>query len=730
MNSKKTIFLVIFLCVTLCATITILSVESPKKIREPIKYPLPTFPEPTVIDGIIKVEITANSDAIDWKGRLVNSFNSINLQYLNSTYNPTNSWILFFKLNNVDKSGLFDLNISYSSNSVSNNYTQTRSVWVMKEWPSSLTIGQITDLHLPYGADNVATFIYEANLLNPDLFFTTGDNVDVETISSAWGYLQSIFKQSLIPSFLIPGNHDYAGGGSSYYLQYGGNKNYSLVIGDFLFIAMDTMQGIPPLYEGSYLSIEQINWAAEVLDAYPNKTKILLFHHPPLSRESETHTTSDSGGNLTGDWTKINELQPLMHLFWLKQVGGKYVVRNETTEFIKMVQEKDVRLILNGHIHSDVVHVLNGKHWFVTTVTIGGGAVPGMLHGYRIITIDNKGNVHFDLMEQDKLYDPPNAIPKGNIKYFYPTLNDYSTTAVTEIVENNLNTTIKNAKLEFLVSSSKQLNDYKWYPSTPTNVETESTASGYRVVAYVDVPSKSKIVYTFAAETDSSKPTITVQSPTEYTLGDDVKIVAEVSDSGWGIKEVNIKYNTTSLKKEIPASFTLLVNKDQYILSYPKQTYNFTIPKVTNEKVTLNIEVTDNNGNKEAYSKTISAQAPVITKYALEIQSQPVSGLTVTVNGTSKTTPTSVSLESGTYTIVAPSKITSSGKEYNFKNWSTGETTPQINLHLKTNQILIVTYEPVEQPTQPSGGIPLPTNFALIGLITGIIVILYYKKRV
>jgi len=235
-----------------------LAAQEVRPFNSPISHPLPTAPLPVLVNGTLRVEVKAGSDSKGWAAKIASPHESVALVVVNSSRIDGDTWVLFLMPNGTLHPGLYSLNIAYSDGAKSVNHTQPRCVWVLKEWPKKLRIGQITDTHLPYGADIFATFIYEMNLIYPDMIVHTGDLVDVETISSAWMYLQRILNWSLVASYFLPGNHDHSGQKGSFYQEFCGLLNYSVVIGDFLFIALNTG-------EEGYVQQSQLDWAEQIL---------------------------------------------------------------------------------------------------------------------------------------------------------------------------------------------------------------------------------------------------------------------------------------------------------------------------------------------------------------------------------------------------------------------------------------------------------------------------------
>jgi predicted phosphodiesterase len=442
-------------------------------INDPVRYPLPTNPEPVLLGSALRVEVRAGSGATSWAGSLTGKYGSSELTLVNSSYSD-GWWTVFFEVPSDVYSALYDLELSWSDGGSYVEYTQPSSVWVLEEWPETLRVAQVSDLHLPYSADVVATYAYEANLMDADMIVATGDIVDLETIASAWSYLQGITGWLDIPLYVIAGNHDYAGANSEAFQEYGGLKNYTVVIGDFLFLALDSgiIRAVPQ---------DQLDWMEGVLDGYPDKVKFVALHHSLLTSEFADDEGTIKGGDLEGDWTDVEALWDVLYYSWRENI-------DLAEQFLRLVQTFDVRLIIGGHVHRDMIYILNGENYFVSAGSCGGGGPPGFEDPVsRFYELNSDGTVRLDEYALAGLFDPPNGIPTGELSYYYWGANDGSGEAVSARVVNGLEMALEDARLEFLVSSENPVNAYSFYPEDPESYEVVEIDAGYLFVVNMDV---------------------------------------------------------------------------------------------------------------------------------------------------------------------------------------------------------------------------------------------------
>jgi len=710
-------------------------------INDVVVYPLPTNPEPVLTGGDLRVEVSAGSGASGWSGGLSSRYGSATLNLVNSSFSG-GSWTVFFGIPEGIRPTLYDLVLGYSDGGDAVEYTQPRSVWVMEAWPETLKVAQISDIHLPYGADVFATYLYEANLVDPDLIVVTGDVVDQEILSSAWGYLQDLLGRLDVPIYLIPGNHDYSGADSAYYQQFGGMKNYTVVIGDFLLLALDS-------HGGGYVYQEQLDWAERVLARNTDKVKIIGFHHSLLSSEYEDDEGRVKGGEITGDWSEIEGLMNVLYFTWSDNL-------DLAQELLRLIQTYDVELVLAGHVHRDIIYILNGEHHFVTTSTSGGGLPPSFNYCSRLIEITSDGAIDLGDYTESRKFDPPNAIPTGEITYFYSGANDGSGTAVSARVVNGLDFVIDDAHLEFLVSGDVPADQYSFYPEQPDAVEIIETDAGHLFVVTVDVPAESVLDLTLALSDDGVVPTVEVGFPDDHEEGEPIQVSVDVSDSGWGLGEVTASYSLdgstwTTVDTPVEAD----VDKYDYEINLVEASYSFTVfDAPEGSTLQVRVEATDFAGNQGTEDASFSVgEAPTLT-YTLAIDSAPVSGVEFKLNGVDQSTPFSEILDEGTYSVSVPLEFETDEANYTFTGWDDGASDAERTVDLDSDasleaeyeEVVVVEPEPEPEPDEPEPepdepepepdepedeprrGIPIPYAAVFAGLALGLMMLRQFRR--
>lgn len=693
-----------------------------QKIAETMSSPLPSAPEPVLKGGDFPVHVKdlsdtlAGGDASAWSGEIGSIYGRYALSLVNGTFDG-GKWVLYFNVPGDAHPGLYDLTLTQGGGGASEGIIQSRCVWVLEEWPESLTISQITDIHEPITPVVFSQYVMQTNFIDPDLCIATGDVVQTESNARAWAYLQYTMLQMEFPSYLLPGNHDYSGYGGEGYALYGGKLNYTLVVGDFVILALDSA-------ENGYIKNSQIAWAENQLAKYPDKVKIVGFHHGILSSEygiGQYENTSLNGGYITADLWNVTDLADTMHFGW-KDADDKPLPVAQ--RLMSMIHDYDVRLILDGHVHRDVIYLVNDRHYFVTTSTTGGGLPPGERYGSRLVKLYSNGTVKLDPYAEERLDDPPNNLPTGYVRYVYGSANDFTETAVSVTLENKLDMGIDEGRLIFKVSDSKPANEYSFVGAQPARVEITTSAAGHVFDAYFDVEPKGVLRTTLKAEDDEEAPMVRAELIGGEDGGDPT-VNLTVSDGGWGLREIDGSYSTDGGLTWTPVDTRIepVLGGDVYDITFPEKTFIFTVPLAQGDTILVKAYVTDYAGNAASYeSPALSPQS-----YTLSLESTPIE-VSFTLDGDEAETPYSETLMAGEYTLSVPETVTVGGEEYSFQWWGDGETGASRTLDLGKDTELSVIYQKVgaeepgeteepEEPEEPGGGIPIPIGYIMAGIL-------------
>jgi len=702
------LFLIVVLfsaCILPSATISQLVV-----VTDPIKYPLPSWPALCVLNGSFKVVIRAPSSATKWSFSITH--NTVNVKYdiesFTGFYNSSSGlWTFYLQVPSKALEGLYSLKVSYTIDGGSYIYTQPKCVYVFKTYPEYLLIAHVSDAHLPYGADVIARAIYELNLIRPTIIVHTGDFVDIGVIASAWSYAWSIIfnGSSKIPILIIPGNHDHSGDDAANYQKYCGPLYYNLSFGKFHFIAMDTR-------ELGYVDISQLRWAENVLKKISlGDVKIMLIHHPVFG----------SGFMISGSWQNINALRSYLYYSWDSNL-------NVASEFLRLVEQYNVNLVLAGHIHREQFNIYNGKHVFETNAPAGGSLPSGVYWSYRLVNVSSDGKINVLSVGGKAPQNSPSSYPIGSLLYYYAPRNDGSAKSSSIKIYNNLDATIY-PLVEFIVDGSIPINNYKFYPYTPKDYSVISV-DGVHIVSFrASIPAKTVYSITFTAINDTVKPMISVDV---VKSGGDLIFNVNATDSDVGVKRVGLNYqfmfsdgSKSSWYNVDDITPKIVVNRDQIIYSYTSliHMYKLSIPSNV-QSVSYSLIAEDFLGNVEYFNGTFTVSAP--KQYTLTIDSSPISGVQFTLSGSTYTTKFSTSLIAGNYTVSFPAEVNVGGVKYVFSGWSDGFSGSTRTIVLTSDTNLTVYYKAEAPPQTPSYWIYIAIAFLLV--LMAIIIVMYRRK--
>jgi len=705
-----------------------------------IKYPTPGLPEPVLDGGVFNVTVKIDSNVVWLDAVVYSEVTRVTATLLNAEYDDVKGlWNLQYKLPSGLGEGAYNLNITYksSTNGSAEVLTQPRSLWILPSWPETLEIlvcGDVKVNGIPYWRE----LVREANLIDPDLIIFLGDLVNIPTIRSEWIKFLEPFNLILDPIYMIPGNHEYSSiGNAEFYERIIGPVNYSVVIGDFLLIGLDTdLDG--------WIRMDRLKWIEKILMKYRDKTKIIFFHHPLFDPKIKS---LESGYFNISSWTDFDYF--IENGLIYSEEGSWISHLNEARELFRLIIEYDVRLILSEHIHTDLNVIIENtntgkKHYFISPAALAYDIPDYDLRGFKLIKISANGTV-----DETSLYYPgtgiftyPNSIPIdigctvnyqpkqpyeiGFLEYYYTPRNNGTSHAVSFIVKNKLNMTFSNPRIVFRLPADIPIENYEWHPYTPEYEYIEKDGIYYVFLKNIQIPANDIIYFTVEAEDDTDKPTVNIiDAPEKVNPGSWIKVKIEAFDEGWGIKDVGIMYSVTEGKWVVPLSpfidFIKLSNGRVVYEAWIQAPKTDTILKITAFAVDCSEKTSD-------YATVeIIVGTPPKPKHTLTIESSPISNIELTINGSSYTTPFSEQLEEGHYSISVPKKITVEGETYNFDKWSDGNTNPTRTIYLNEDMSLTINYEKeVPPPPPPSFTQWLPMITAVI--IVVIIVILYLAR--
>ncbi|RLG88784.1 MAG: hypothetical protein DRO15_02090, partial [Thermoprotei archaeon] len=408
----------------------ILNVHAYVKLR--IIDPLYSVPIPTTPGGEFNITLQAPSQSIVSSVVLEAPGKTCNLTIVSSEAKNSQQ-IIKVHVPTTCKPDLYDLVMYVKLGEAQyEEVISHNSVWIYGQELNSLKILHITDAHLDIDARGYPsswrfeTGIHLAEVLNATIVLITGDEVDLGNDVNALKKFREASIKSRKPLFIIPGNHDWAGAGPNFPRLYGlyiGPRYWFRILDKFLIIGLDTGS------EG-FIDTEQVEFFENICAKYKDKVKIVLMHHPFFGYEA--------WGYINGSWKEFDKIQPLLYGSWAAQPS---IAR----EFLRIVEEYNVALVISGHIHTDRVVIYNGKTYFITTGTTGGPVREGDFREFRFLTITSEGVVTNITAPGKDLFKPMNAF---NIeKIVLKTFERPNTTALLVRVEKGSEIKLKNSLL-------------------------------------------------------------------------------------------------------------------------------------------------------------------------------------------------------------------------------------------------------------------------------------------
>jgi len=470
-----------------------------------------------------------------------------------------------------------------------------RNFYVAKDEITHLRIMHMTDIH--FGASdeginndlkNTKYIMLSATLaeqMGVNLAVITGDIADVGTDVRALVNIYREYNQFIIPTLMVPGNHDWAQVPTptafltSFYGKYINSKDpYYVVIDNFVFIGLDTMGN-------GYLKMEQIEFLNETLNRFPDKIPIIAFHHPIFTRPGQYTGPVDA---------------------WIGSVYSSWADHKANLEaFIEVVRaHPSPVVVLSGHIHRDADAILDGKIYFFTTTTANHGTPT--YWGFKLIDVYANGTVSLVLPPTKD--DWFNGRTSWNTKYVYSYeyVNENQTAVVWKLQASRLaEMDLSNATILFYVNASG--GPYTIY-------DKNGVVNAYEVYSYGDyliykvwatVPTDEPAIVVVSDFNDLEPPTveITKVSPLVIYAGTTkIKVYVQASDSGWGVQDVKVYYQVDGGEwNEAPT-----IAYSGYYLAQ--------IDPVTGSQLTVKAVAVDFNGNlAESEPVTVEIRQPATT---------------------------------------------------------------------------------------------------------------------
>ncbi len=734
LNKKAHITLSLIIIIVLSAAlITSLPITQGKitYFAKVVKYPLPSIPEPVLQGGLLEVRIALDKTAklSGFEAFIYNDFADATLEFVKVSYNSTfKSWHAYFKIPSDIRPGLYNLKVKFIANGNTYEIEEPISVWILKKWPKVLRMILSGDTKTPAGRPYLAEFVRVVNLLSPDLMVFDGDEVERPSMASAWLYFLDEWLKLRVPSYAVIGNHEYDSPGvAKAYEIILGYRNYSIIIGDFLFLMLDTgMDG--------WIPVDQLKWAESILAKYPDKAKIIVMHHPLFGYKIKDEKI---------EVVKVSSVDDFDKLFEQGYIYGSWKDHKEEAKYLfKLILEYDVRLILTAHTHTDINNIVvdwkGKKHYFITPSGVPYDVRDYDIRGFRYVIMyaNDNGTILENTLTYagKKLNEYPNSIPIdlgekvepykiGLIEYYYAPANDGKHYAVSFRAKNELAQGFDNIRIIFKLPKDKDISAYKWIPEKPPAYEVIEHGDYKYVILYnVSLPARSVVKYTLAAIDDKDTPSASVKLTEKGKKWFIFEVVAV--DKGWGVDEVKFTYSVDGGKTWLkPALYDFIEAKEDGSVKY---LIWIKAPPEGTESIKYKVTVVDFAGHSKTIEGVIQLVTPTTT---------PTTTPTVTTPTTTPTpTPTVLTVtKTVTKTITEKEEVTVIKTHVETKTVTKREEMTLTKPVLVTKTSIVKEYITLtEYKRIPYGNPALSAGLASLVIILAVILgaLLYRKKTI
>ena len=374
-----------------------------------ILFPRSSIPKIITNNESFLVAVNTTLSVINWSFKIKSLFEEVSLVAENHTQEGT---IHLFYLKSVNASaGLYNLSVTVTADKIYET-EEPRAVSIVTSYPESYNFIVINDIKIsPNSPERETVFkeaIFQINMLRPAFVLIIGDIVNSigeseATTESEYQTFYNLLQTFEVPTYVVPGNHEYYNNGKKYYDKYLGYwpntptdeqyHNYSFVFGDSIFVMVDTGAG------NEYVTLKdsQIAWIEDTLNHSSAKNKFIAMHVPVFDGST----------------------------------NGKQLDSASQQEITRIVETYNVTLVLEGHTHVDKKTVYN-NHIYLETTSLGAEARQATLDnytphwGFRIVEIKNNSLSSFSYDEPFGDYSVPLYVDENN------TATDYIATPIIE----------------------------------------------------------------------------------------------------------------------------------------------------------------------------------------------------------------------------------------------------------------------------------------------------------
>ena len=616
--------------------------------------------------------------------------------------------------------GLYDLLIEVKVNGKPGVLEEPRSVWVLNKPVEKLAIAHIGDSDLgsffggKYSWEMYEASIVLANAFDLDAVIIVGDDVDVGNDVASLKTFYAQTNELRKPTFVIPGNHDWAQVSSSsdfnlkYYGKYVGPGYWVREVGRFVLIGLDA--GFD-----NYLPDKELDWLEEQLGRYGGTDKtVVIIIHPPIVLNSGNYTAKDAD-------ELVSKYGKAVHGSWRAHMDS-------LRRFFNLVNRyENVRFILAGDTHKDAVALINGRIWLVTA-TAAGHANVYAYRGLRFETLYSNGSIEF--------WEPPGKDPYSteasvNTDLMYVKVNhdkDFKMYAVSITTDPKFDLTLSSAPLYFYLNSSTPPASYELYGDVSSVKGVKHWLYGKYVVfeVRVDIRPSMNTTLVIASYRDEVSPKVKVgyYMPRRPIAGKQpVAVSISATDEGWGVKEVKLLYREAGSTKWVPVR-AILQSPGQYRAQVPPLNVPWALIKA------VAVDWAGNEASTDVINITYSGYKPPVTTTtatkttATTTTTTTTTTITTTPPATTTTTPLTTTTVTTTTTQVPATTTTTITMATTTTTTPSTTTSPKTTTSPATTATVATTTTP-----PPAGGVPTLAIAVAIAVAVIAVAVAFLARR-
>jgi predicted phosphodiesterase len=444
-----------------------------------------------------------------WTFSLYREYRTYTLSHGVPAYNSSSGeWAVNVTIPNNATRDLYDLRVTAFDGAFNVTAEEWNAIQVLPSYPASFKVFHITDTHLESArsasSEKLLYSLYQAALSNADFVIITGDLTD-DGFPATFNYLRGILRQSRVPVFVCPGNHDRDPGSTEYntYVSVFGSDYYAAYVTPDIFIVLANT------HFAEILNGTQLGWIRRDMAASTAQVKILAFHHP---------------------------------LYYVEDPPTYFLDVGEAKELLNITQTYHVDVVLNGHLHNDRVDFINGTRWIQTTSN--GGSVwllptdPGHhRNGFRVLKFEGYQLVAWNWTLSQRWSQPWDEVALSRGPRYFHTVDMGLLLSIT----NHLNYSLPGQIVDVLLTPLAGPTVYRMTGATVLETVNASTAWFARLLVDLAADTSTTIrIFT-------SNPQAPVVEAVEYaatTLVNTVAFIyANVTNPASGVLSVEMNYS-------------------------------------------------------------------------------------------------------------------------------------------------------------------------------------------